>query len=183
MDSAVLYALVPTLSVWPCISILMFEGNSSDGSYLEEFVKGIVRKEYQVKDHKVWERGLDLQTVNNEIASEMISWYGGFIHTQRFSKIVDNLAVLGSKAKHKLFICAGVKPTSYQSQLMRAYGITIIKLPRKEFSSQWKKLLTTQLLDMGVITYPIYNRNHDSIIGFIKYLKDITEKVWEDRTV
>jgi hypothetical protein len=135
----------------------MFEGNSSDGSYLEEFVKGIIGKEYQVKDHKVWERGLDLQTVNKEIASEMISWYGGFIHTQRFNKIVDNLAVLGSKAKHKLFICAGVKPTSYQSQLMRAYGITIIKLPRKEFSSQWKKLLTTQLLDMGVITYPIYN--------------------------
>jgi hypothetical protein len=135
----------------------MFEGNSSDGSYLEEFVKGIVRKEYQVKDHKVWERGLDLQTVNNEIASEMISWYGGFIHSERFSKIVDNLAVLGSEAKYKLFICAGVQPTRRQSLLLKAYGITVLKLPRKEYSSQWKKLIANQLLKQAVITYSTYS--------------------------
>jgi len=135
----------------------MFEDNCSNGALLETFVSNIVKKQYSVIPHEVWERGLDLKTSNNEIASEMLNWYGGFIHSERFRKIVDNLVVLGSKAKHKLFICAGVKPTKHQTQLMKAYNIKVIQLPDKEHSSKWKKTLTNRLLEEGVITYSTYS--------------------------
>jgi hypothetical protein len=135
----------------------MFEDNCSNGSFLETFVANIVRKAYAVIPHKAWEKGLDLETVNGEIASEMINWHNGFIHPKRFQKIINNLAFLGSKAKHKLFICAGVSPTKHQAQLMIAYGIKVIQLPNKEHSSQWKKILSNRLHEEGVITYSLYN--------------------------
>jgi hypothetical protein len=110
---------------------------------------------------------LDLETTNGEVASEMISWYGGFIHPKRFRKIIDNLVILGAKAKHKIFICAGVKPTKKQAQLMTAYGIKIIQLPNKEHSSYWKKVLTARLGEEGVITSSTYSTLTKSASNFL----------------
>lgn len=131
----------------------MFESNCNVGSILENLVHSIVNPIHPLQLHKTWEKGLDASTIDKTIAIEMINWKKGFIHPDRFSSIIENLVNLGSKAKHKIFICAGVQPTRKQRVLLHYYSISLILLPSMSKGIDlWKKMLVKAFTRIGIFT-------------------------------
>jgi hypothetical protein len=130
-----------------------FKDNCNKGSIPESLINKIVNKYLPVKDHETWQSGLDVETLDSSLAFEVINWHGGFINPIRFDKIINNLITLGSHAKYRIFVCAGVKPTKEQRMLLKAYGLKLILLPamRKKID-EWKPLIIKALLKEGVIT-------------------------------
>jgi len=88
---------------------------------------------YKVKPHNTTDSGLDIEAIFNNhksVCCEVINWYGGYIHPNRFKKLVWNL--ITGKYNEKILICFGVEPTLEQKRLLRGYNIKLLCLPRIE---------------------------------------------------
>jgi len=126
------------------------------GLYGEKMVKSaLIKLGYEVLNHKVTSGGVDTTAYldNYKVICEVLNWYGGYIHPERFMRIVLNL--LETPSNEKYLICIGVEPTQKQKKLLIGYGIKLICTknsnldPIKDLSRQFKTKL-------GVITLIYY---------------------------
>jgi hypothetical protein len=88
---------------------------------------------YRVKSHTTSDDGLDIEAMFNghaKVCAEVLCWYGGYIHPNRFSSLIRNLAI--GKYDERILICFGVKPTLEQHRLLNGYNIKLLCLPRIE---------------------------------------------------
>ena len=133
--------------------------NNIKGARLENTVKFVLEHNgYSITQHKVWQNGVDIEAQG--IIAECLNWYGGYIHPNRFSSIVDNL----TNSKHincsKYLIIAGTHVSKQQRRVCTSMGIVIIELPSEEHMYKWHTLLLEELnlLPEGVITsLPLIN--------------------------
>lgn len=142
--------------------------NVLKGLVLEEATRDVLSSEFKVDSHKVTDLGVDVKAVNDSrfIVAECLNWYGGYIHPKRFLSIIRNLR--GYTNAELYLICAGVRPTKEQYQILKSSNIKVVCLPRQSVSVDFRDLLINAL-DLGVIT----NLSSRGIHTSNKFLIDI----------
>ncbi len=162
----------------------MYQFNIIKGSSLEDITKEVINRSSRILPHKVYERGLDVQGLDNDsmkvlFIAECLNWYGGYIHSNRFTKILSNLNSV--EAKYKFLICAGVKPTIEQYQILEAHNIKCVLLPEEPDKKEWKPILCKALFKCGVIHSLVYEalekNNYNNLPTFFNIVNVSLEKV------
>jgi hypothetical protein len=111
-------------------SYLHYLENFGEGALLEGAIKDVFSSlNANVEEHYTQDHGLDTKAHFNgfDIGCEALDWYGGFIHPERWNRIVRNLRGCGIK----FLFAFGVKPTKVQYAKAEKEHIHIIHFPRR----------------------------------------------------
>jgi len=109
---------------------------------------------FRVKPHNTSDKGLDVEATNGykSICCEVLCWYGGFIHRNRFGSLIRNLVI--GKFDERILVAFGTKCTTIQKRLLNMYNIKLLELPRIEHISMHGVItLISKLLGMYSVKY------------------------------
>ena len=99
-----------------------------------------------------------------KIIGEVINWYGGYIHPERFKDII---AKLSEKSLIKFFFSFGVGPTIEEKQILKATNVHLIHLPYQVLEVTKEVIATLELKILDVITL-LFSINKSIVIKSFK---------------